>query len=498
MNKKIVFLWGGLFVVSVVYGAAAVDVLPVGNTEESSQVGGQDQSADQVQATQGIPLDMTSSFDPAQLAALFEQTKQANIVLDQLRISEYNPFYNQESVAAYNFKAIPVEGKNKMPHLAGIVSCEKAGRKDKKNKSSRSVVRYTITPQDASNTQQVILVKVVHGTFSNPEVYASKSLDDFGRSIIIFAQQLALAYKTIVYVDIFGWSGKLDRAERLQAGKDLAEDIFDDVSSFVHQSVESIIWALGHSHGCNVIHNAAQTLKDPKYAVSGERVFLDNAVLLASPLFDIDPMKTKDKTYNINSILHFYGNADTTARLGSVQSAIEQIWTGKKKVAEKTSIMHKGHAQSDTEWMRNIRVKCDGMQTDHITIASVVIRFLGDILYGLGKDFPIFYDLVLNMCPAKAGLAWYRPEIAIAQSDRSLEIIKYAPQYVGLMPKNIRESMMQSVQASDRTIKNYAKRYSTKKSKASMYDKGFALGDVVTTWNAVWGIDPLKDILYGK
>lgn len=495
MKQKIVFLLGAVFCVQVVHGAAAVEQAKMPESlmqDQNMQV--QDQA---IQVDNANVIPEGPQIDPAMFASLVEQTKQAQIVLNQLRVPEYNPFYNQESISAYNYRKISFQGKNKMPYFPGIVSCEKQNRAGKKEISNRSVVRYTITPQNLSNASQIILVKVVHGTFSNPEIYASKKLDDFGRSIIIFAQQLAVAYGSTVYLDIFGWSGKLDRAERLQAGKDLAEDIFDDVSTVVAQNKDFIVWALGHSHGCNVIHNAAQTLKDVKYVLSGERISIDNAVLLAAPLFDIDPVKTKDKTYNINSILHFYGNADTTARLGSVQSAVEQIFSGQKKFSEKSSIMHKGHARSDSEWMRNIRVKCDSMQTDHITIAAVVIRFLGDILYNLGKDFPIFYDLVLNMYGAKAELAYYRPEIAIAQSDRSLEIIKYAPQYVGLMPKDIRDMMYQGVRISDQTVKNYAKRYSSKKSKVSIYDKGFIFGDVVTTWNSVWGIDPLKDILYG-
>lgn len=470
-----------------------------------------------------------------EIDALRTNISESEKALNQIRNPLLNPFATQLNIASYNWtteiRSIDLaavaarkatehtKARAALPAIKGIPifkNCTVTRSYATKQDDGRSVTGFYIKPplgQD-ENTKSIIL-KVVHGTFSNPGVYGGnddeKEKTNFHKSILVFAQQLSLAYKAPVKLDIFGWSGALNPDDRRTGGQTLADDIERDVQQ-TPEGKAPIIWVIAHSHGCNVTNNAAQFLKD-------KHIMIDQAILLASPIFDINPLRTSDHSYNIKSVLHLYGAADTTARAGSFETRIKESLGLTEKQNEEDpvdagstttedapwikytkdtpiSLLRKPQSPNSDECVRNIRVKIHSLDTDHLNIADVAIRYLGDILFTLANDFPTYYDLWVNIYDTQKAVhpkepARWRPQFFIAKTDKTFTILHDAPQYLKLLSKDVITAFMQGLQKHETNLKKYSELY-----KKSVYEitRSPFTGDAGTALGYLG--KELNDILY--
>ncbi|NBX78443.1 hypothetical protein EBQ93_03695 [bacterium] len=429
----------------------------------------------------------------------------------QMQDPHNNPFYNQK-FNLYDIKKIPTEDvlgvkfprfDEKLRLLIQTPAAEAVRAKDTP-RTPEAITNSDITDSagqilghikeffivnSKSKEKNLIFLTIVHGTFSNAAVYYGDK--NLVKSIFIFAQQLALAHEASVRLSFFQWSGALDKQDRLDlAGQKLAEKIQADSRFAQTKTRTPIHWVIAHSHGCNVTHNAAQHLKKPELQIDKKIIPIDTAILCASPAFDIDPRRTEDKTHNIKKIFHFYGKADTTARAGTL---FEYITQGSKQ-----SLLRKEHATSQDELVFNIRTLLNGYDTNHLNIVDVVIRYLADILDTLAKDFPINYDLVMNIFPIAMPnsseeegspdvLYYWRPKFAIAQTDLTNLMIHKYPQYLNALHRSTLDIFSISMQKSQNTLTIFESIYNR-----SMYE----FSPLPTVWGESirYGFGDLHDI----
>ena len=268
--------------------------------------------------------------------------------------------------------------------------------------------------KDQQNKTKII-IKLVHGTFSNKDSLGGGNEERIPtKSFMIFAEQLKVACNATVQLDSFSWSGGASLKKRKTAGIDLARSIAEDKAK--HE--EAVVWCIGHSHGCNVINFAAQKLKDldvigdesiPTVINDNNHITIDNAVFIASPTLDINPMQVTggDHRYNITHLMNIYGLSDVIAPIGSViNRPITALKLFAKSVtscfrkepeAEEITILDKDASRHESETVKNIVIKYRGTDLDHTTIKHITSRFMAGIIEYINKKFPKNFKLFLDI-----------------------------------------------------------------------------------------------------
>jgi len=308
---------------------------------------------------------------------------------EKFNTSIINPFQNQhpDFPALYN-QDTDTEDKRLSQYLT--FNKEIQSQKSEENlmlaDEIKSTIRMQITPNSnvANNPfpkyqGKVIILKVVHGTWSKTDSFGGDEEKPLTKELIIFAKQLALASNAMVIFDAFQWDGKLSELSRKNAGDILAKEIAQEKTRYSNAT----IWTIGHSHGCNVINNAAQTLKKSSIGI-------DNAIFLASPKLDIDPLENYDQRYNIKYLLNIWGLYDCVGTAGSVFSDISLY-------ASATSALRKEHSLHQNELVRNIILKRGGQNLNHVSIQLSAIQNLAGIIEYIGNNFSLFTNLIMNI-----------------------------------------------------------------------------------------------------
>jgi len=263
---------------------------------------------------------------------------------------------------------------------------------EEKNSSriNKTTARHTISPRyntdnypgkrllnSPNEKPNVIILKAVHGTWSNANSMGEDLEKEMSQHLTIFAQKLAIVSGATVYFDSFSWSAELSKDQRAEAGTDLMHEIMTTYNEHkAHANVS--VWAIGHSHGCNVIHHAAQQLKRSDISI-------DNAIFLASPILDIDPTTTDSCRYNIKSLINIWGSSDATGPLGSLLSTLS------------TLTMRKDHSLDNKELVRNVILKHNGKDLNHSSGKYIGAQFLAGIIQYLGNEFTGITNMILNI-----------------------------------------------------------------------------------------------------
>ncbi len=236
---------------------------------------------------------------------------------------------------------------------------------------------------------KVVLVSV-HGTFATPNAFG---LDDnrlTTQQILRLAQTLALAHNKPVELLIFKWSGKLDQGDRINAGETLAGWLQPRV---LHDKDISEIWTIAHSHGCNVVNNMADRLKE----LAPNRP-IDVGIQIASPkldkpLFDPENITDEDmlKQYNFNNLYHFYSTGDNIQVGGSLEESPYRGLFSLSYYADRKLPMP---ILTDNERkVYNIRIQDGNFEPDHILIKIPVLANITDLLFITDTQYSGFWDL---------------------------------------------------------------------------------------------------------
>jgi hypothetical protein len=265
-----------------------------------------------------------------------------------------------------------------------------------KKPACKTVAIHTIAPQynhkafanidTESLLDKKILFYVAHGTFSNAKSFGESEIKPLTQELLEFGQKLALASSSTVELQAIEWSGELSQIERVAAGQELAQRIIHDLDCYdrtgeLRKNGKLKIMVLGHSHGGNVIHNAAQHLKTlaEEFQVDPKLLEIDNGIFISTPVLDIDPLQSKNQSYNIKRIVNMYGDSDMTGSLGSAVTEIAKgqlpTFTLEKKYPTKAS----------GEKLVNIVLKDNGLFRCHIGIKIPAVRSL-PLLFHLLDD----------------------------------------------------------------------------------------------------------------
>ncbi len=267
-----------------------------------------------------------------------------------------------------------------------------------KKPACQTVANHTIARRNKSD-ENVTLAYVVHGTFSDAKSFGENEDKPLTQDLLQFFQKLSLASQSRVEFHASEWSGALSHDERALAGKELAHTIVKDLDRHdptgkLRQSGKLKIMLMGHSHGGNVLHNAAQNLKTMAYElqVDPKQLEIDTAIFMATPVLDIDPLTSKNGTYHAKRSINIYGLNDLT---GSAGSGLTEVSKG---LIPTFTLDKKYPAQSTDERLINIILKNNGKDPDHISIKRSAVQALPHILHKIDdSEFIVAQSLFANL-----------------------------------------------------------------------------------------------------
>ena len=210
--------------------------------------------------------------------------------------------------------------------------------------------------------KETINLIAIHGTMSSWDIFGNS---DTASSLVIrdFAKEIAIIYGKKVKLTLINWGGFLSQKRRIKVGQILAKYIAKKNKN------NSIIWAMGHSHGCNVINNMAESLK--KYGK-----VIDCAIFIAPIALDINPCANDG--LNIKECFNFYSHGDIMQAFGSKQN-------GESKV--------KFFPSCPQTKSYCVEIYPNNEEVDHLTIKIVVLEQLLPLMCIIKKDFPLATDL---------------------------------------------------------------------------------------------------------
>ena len=115
---------------------------------------------------------------------------------------------------------------------------------------------------------------------------------------------------------LFGWSGQLSHAKRVEAAHELYEQIQKEISKIKHENIKIEICA--HSHGGNVALNLETAEKALNQGLQIEKLFL-----FGTPIQD----ETKDFVYSdvFKKIYNFYSTGDVVQTLDVISTSAHKV-----------------------------------------------------------------------------------------------------------------------------------------------------------------------------
>ncbi len=236
---------------------------------------------------------------------------------------------------------------------------------------------------------KIVLISV-HGTFATPNAFGLDDSRLTTQQILRLAQTLALAHKKPVELLIFKWSGALKQEDRINAGETLAGWL---QPRMLHDKDISEIWTIAHSHGCNVVNNMADRLKE----LAPNRP-IDVGIQIASPkldkpLFNPDNITEDDmfKQYNFDNLYHFYSTGDNIQVGGSLE---ESPYRGLFSLSYYSDRKLPMPILTDNDRrVYNIRIQDGNFEPDHILIKMPVLANITNLLFIIDTEYSGFWDL---------------------------------------------------------------------------------------------------------
>jgi len=151
-----------------------------------------------------------------------------------------------------------------------------------KNRIKIKKISYKI-----NDNKEKIAIIAAHGTLSNWNMFG---LSNTASSMAIrqFAEEIAQIYQKNVDLLVLNWGGELQQKKRIKVGEEVAIFLRDK-----YKNAE--IWGIAHSHGCNIINNTAEKLRDYNLTIK-------RAILIAPIAVDINPYPLP---YNIEEYFNF-------------------------------------------------------------------------------------------------------------------------------------------------------------------------------------------------
>lgn len=267
----------------------------------------------------------------------------------------------------------------------------------------------------------IIALLSVHGTWATAGSYGDNINKPTTQDIINFAEMVAISHNCAVEVIPFEWCGDLDEKKREEAGRALAHYILENSGRF------KSIWALAHSHGCNVVTWAARALKDAK----GRKI--DRAIFMGSPISDAEIGVVERGVSHISKVYSLYGLHDFTAMAGTMASAGSMV--------RKLSMMSGEKGQ-----VYNLCVKEQGKDLNHIDIKRV-IQYLPWIIFSVDTYYDCFFDLTVNIgAPDRVS---YCPMVAIRKQPYSIPSIVHENAVRGLRFSNAQQDKYREMFGND-------------------------------------------------
>lgn len=203
-----------------------------------------------------------------------------------------------------------------------------------------------------------------------------------------FAEEIAQIYQKNVDLLVLNWGGELQQKKRIKVGEEVAIFLKDK-----YKNAE--IWGIAHSHGCNIINNTAEKLRDYNLTIK-------RAILIAPIAVDINPYPLP---YNIEEYFNFYSCGDLTQAAGSSQNG------------EPNSKFFISYPESKSYCLE---VYAENEDIDHLTIKIAVLEQLTEILKTIKKDFSLATDLKLVLFKKN-----YQPLITISDDNKNCDYNKY-------------------------------------------------------------------------
>ena len=238
-----------------------------------------------------------------------------------------------------------------------------------KLKSGIKIKNFCYRPLNCSTNSKLYLFSL-HGTMSSWNVFGNSTTAS-SKAIRELAKELAYIYNQPVELLVVNWGGELSQKRRIKVGSLLAEYV-----SQKHSNANDKIWAIGHSHGCNVINNMAEELRNHKLS-------LDCALLIAPIALDINPccptpQNKEFRPLNIKECYNFYSCGDLTQAAGSTQNG------------EPNCKFFPACPQCQAYC---IEIYPNNEEVDHLTIKIVVLEQLVPLMCIIKRDFPLATDL---------------------------------------------------------------------------------------------------------
>lgn len=251
------------------------------------------------------------------------------------------------------------------------------------------IKRKIIKPSLLKQHNRKIVLLAVHGTFSDSESFGTNELKATSTAIITFAKALSVAYDTAVEIVIFDWSGKLSADARKEAAELLADWVCKEELN-KQTAVVSQIWSIAHSHGCNVMAQAAQQIQVKTGRVvdvgvqiaspSPELTFKGTTIEQQKALKEISPLKAEDEVYSFGKIYHFWAADDVTQLVGSLESK----YTTNRKYDVRINKDHRVY---------NVHIRKEEKELNHINIKLEVTRNLAALIHAIDTHYGCHFDL---------------------------------------------------------------------------------------------------------
>ena len=291
-----------------------------------------------------------------------------------------------------------------------------------KEESVKIYIERTYAPQ-RSDSQNVIYMPVIHGTFSKNSQGFGKNIDHpITQEIICQAEQIAFEQNATVKLFIVEWDGKWDENARIGAGHNLAKILEARVAQEnPHANVS--IQPISHSYGCDVA----------RYMIlnSSPRLKFDTAFFIASP------QTTLDVSGRVNDI-HIYGDHDAVATA--------ETWLS---LSNRTSTdLHNPRAHV------NIRLKDNGSDLNHKSIKNA-IRYLSEIPKFLQK-YPGETAFIVNAYKKESKIDDNEDDFYIATE----ELISSSTCYIdGFIDESKCEPQAKNIQQHKKTEQKFKQTY---------------------------------------
>lgn len=267
--------------------------------------------------------------------------------------------------------------------------------------------RKIVQPSLLRTNKQKIVLACVHGTFSNSDSFGSDETKKTSNATIDFAKVLSKTYGTAVEMLIFDWSGACNKDAREEAGKVLAAEINRILAD--DEVAVTQLWSVAHSHGCNVVNNAAAMVKEVSNRVfdvgvqiaspEPEMAFVDTDTY-ESPSAEVQTKRLNAQCFNFKKIYHFYGLGDFTQAAGSMQS---QKTLG-RKFPFRINQDHKVY---------NIHIKREREEANHVNIKLWVMQNLPALIHAIDTHYVGHLDL--DACVFEDPIKY--PLVAIRNKD---------------------------------------------------------------------------------